>query len=68
MPFCDGYTTVGSLGPYRRDLSHFFGRIGKLAHAVAGSPEVSILVNGKRTRVSADIGKQGTHLSFEAQS
>jgi hypothetical protein len=63
----DGYTTLGSLGPYRRDLSRFFGKLGQHAQSAFGSPDVSVLVNGKRTRVRAIGSKSGAQLSFEAQ-
>lgn len=63
-----GYTALGGLGPFRRDLSRFFGKLGQLAHAAVGPPLVSILVHGRRTRVttSGDAGK--ARLSFEADA
>ncbi|MFY3743296.1 hypothetical protein ACOQFB_05265 [Anaeromyxobacter sp. Red801] len=65
---CRGYTALGGLGPFRRDLSRFFGKLGQLAQSAVGPPLVSLQVEGRRTKVTT-VGSAGAaRLSFEVDA
>ncbi len=62
-----GYTSWYSLGPYRRDLARFHGRLMALAVERGRSPTLAIRIGEKRYGVTVEKGADRSRLRFEGR-
>jgi hypothetical protein len=63
----DGFTGLGGLGPYRRDLARFFARLGHLALEAGHAPAISLMVEQRRVGVETIPTQTGARFSFQAE-
>jgi hypothetical protein len=64
-----GFTYLGTLGPYRRDLARFHGQLVSLAREAGSLPQVTLRSESKVYRVTAVSGAAGgtARLRFDGE-